>query len=136
MLTLARVRHNITITRVLALSCVFLAACTSQEVLRPYQYKSAHSEKIYITAKSGQQYDLEAPWTSDNFGNISGKGKVLVDSTWRSFEGEIPFTEIDKVTVSTFSTPAPALIYGIALLGVVAIVVSIVALTGGLQALK
>ena len=115
MLALARVRQGISIPSVLTLSCVFLAACTTQQALHPYQYKTAHSDDIHITTKSGQEYELKAPWTSDPTGNISGKGRVLVDDEWKPFEGNISLMEIEEVSVSKFNASSPAMISGIML---------------------
>jgi hypothetical protein len=92
--------------------------------LHPYQYKTVYSDDIHITTKSGQEYELKAPWSSDPIGNISGKGKVLVDDEWKPFEGNISMTEIQEVTVSEFGTSNPAVISGI-MLASAALVVAI-----------
>ena len=125
MLTLARVRYNITIPKVLALSCVLLAACTSEQILQRDTYDTAYSEIIHVVAKSGLRYELYPPWTSDEVGNLTGDGRAISDDGWEWFTGSIAATEIETVTTGSNFNSKPALTTALTLTGAVAILVGL-----------
>jgi len=89
----------------------FLTGCFREVVRDPKSLADSPDDDIVVTTKDGFSYSLsEGDYyiVSDTLGHdvITGKGKRCQpgSSQWTGFEGDIPLSTIDKVTVSE-STP-------------------------------
>jgi len=132
MLTLTRVRYSITIPRVLVLCCVFLAACTTETLLHPEAYRTAYDRDVRVKCTTGYTYNLEAPWTMDEEGNISGKGTAVFSTRSKtSFKGTIPAENIESIYVMNDEVD-PFVAYAAVGLAVVAVYFLLKAALGGL----
>ena len=132
MLTLAEVRQGITIPRVLALCCLFLAACTTETLLRPEAYSTAYNQDVRVECTNGYTYNLEAPWTMDEEGNISGEGSAVFSTRSKTtFKGTIRAKNIESIYLITDQVD-PFVVYAAIGLAAVAVVFLMKAALGGI----